>query len=389
MKYLFHRDTIFATIGVFLLIGLFSLFHFNTHIFDPIQKALHDFDFNDLSYAKMGKAAANGEDEHITVVNIGNADRGTLALLIQKLHNYQPRAIGMDAVFDVQNKSEYDSLLTAVISQTPELVIGERISEAGQQLQMEGMFANSGNSGYVNLGGEEEGVIRSFQPTTTVGGTLHHCFAAKICEVAYADKAAAFLKRKKNEEIINYSRTADKYFTVSYQDILEGRVAPDRLRGKIILLGYIGSPQDVEDRKFTPMNEKYVGKSLPDMPGVIVHANIISMLLEGNYVHQIPTWLSTVIAFVFTWLGMAFFIKFYLDTHIWFHLKSKVVQLLLTVLFVYIGLYFFHYFDTKLNLSLTLLGIVLAVDVLYFYEAFAKWMNKKFHFKTLFTSSHH
>lgn len=389
MNYLLHRDTLFATISVFLLIGIFSLFHFNTHLFDPIQKALHDFDFNDLSYAKMNKASGSAEDDNITIVNIGNADRGTLALLINKLNTYQPAAIGADIVFDEENRSEHDSSLAGIISNSPKLVIGERVISSENNSKAEGMFTNKNNVGYVNFGGEEGGVIRSFQPTETIDNVVHYSFPVKVLEKAYPDKAKQFLQRDKKEEIINYTRTADKYFTINYTDVLTDGVDANRIKGKIILLGYIPQHDDIQDLKFTPLNKKYVGKSIPDMPGVAVHANIISMLLKGNYVYQIPKWLTVVVAFFFTWLSMALFVRFFLKSHIWFHLRCKVVQLLIAALFVYIGLYSYHYFDAKLDLTLALLGVLLAVDVLYFYEALAKWLNKKFHFKTLFTSSHH
>jgi hypothetical protein len=38
---------------------------------------------------------------------------------------------------------------------------------------------------------------------------------------------------------------------------------------------------------------------------------------------------------------------------------------------------------------MSLVTIVLAVDVIYFYEAWAVWMHKKFHFKTVFKPHHH
>jgi hypothetical protein len=40
-------------------------------------------------------------------------------------------------------------------------------------------------------------------------------------------------------------------------------------------------------------------------------------------------------------------------------------------------------------MELTLVVIVLALDIIYFYEAFAVWMHKKFKFATVFTHLHH
>ena len=38
---------------------------------------------------------------------------------------------------------------------------------------------------------------------------------------------------------------------------------------------------------------------------------------------------------------------------------------------------------------MSLIVIALAVDVIYFYEAWAVWMHKKFGFKTVFKPHHH
>ena len=158
---------------------------------------------------------------------------------------------------------------------------------------------------------------------------------------------------------------------------------------KIVLLGFAPEDGSWEDKHFTPMNAKYVGKSTPDMQGVFVHANIIEMLLHKNYITRTSTWLTWLLAFVLCWLHMAIFIKYFLEHHIWFHLVAKIAQLVSTILFVYLGLLFFVKFDHKLNLAPTLIAIILAVDVLYFYEAIAKWLNKKFGFKNIFSHAKH
>ncbi len=40
-------------------------------------------------------------------------------------------------------------------------------------------------------------------------------------------------------------------------------------------------------------------------------------------------------------------------------------------------------------MTLTLVVIVLAVDIIYFYEAFAVWLHKKFGYTTVFHQKHH
>ena len=129
------------------------------------------------------------------------------------------------------------------------------------------------------------------------------------------------------------------------------------------------------------MNAQFAGKSIPDMNGIVVHANIISMALEKNYVKKVPLWGNLLLAILVCWLHMSFFIHYYLESHIWFHLVAKIAQVFSAIFFVWLGIYLFDRYRLKVDMKLSLIVIVLAVDVIYFYEAWAVWMHKKFNFK--------
>jgi hypothetical protein len=137
------------------------------------------------------------------------------------------------------------------------------------------------------------------------------------------------------------------------------------------------------------MNEKVAGKQTPDMSGSVVMANIISMILDHNYINKLPAWVGVLVAILIGWLHMSFFIHYYLETHLWFHLVAKLAQLASAVLFAYTGMYLFNSYRIKLDMSLTIIVVVLSVDIIYFYEAFAVWVHKKFGFKTVFHQKHH
>jgi adenylate cyclase len=69
---------------------------------------------------------------------------------------------------------------------------------------------------------------------------------------------------------------------VSASDLLQGRVAADHLKGKLVLVG--SSAPGVYDQRATPVAEVY--------PGVEVHANLLSGLLDGRLPVQ-PDWASS------------------------------------------------------------------------------------------------
>ena len=69
-----------------------------------------------------------------------------------------------------------------------------------------------------------------------------------------------------------YFNKHDPARSVSATDVLNGRVAPDRLRGRLVLIGT--SATGLLDIKTTPVQ--------PDMPGVEVHAQILENILTKS-----------------------------------------------------------------------------------------------------------
>ena len=384
-KYLFKRDTIFATIAVFLVMAFFSLLPINTHFLDPIHLALSDFDYNDLTYSKMHKNQDTPTDTTLVVVNIGDGNRADIAQMISKIDAQKPKVIGVDVLFEQKKDSLGDALLAKQLK-NKKVVAAYKYEDHAKHGYL---FGHDVQTGYANFVGEEEGVIRHFSPTIEHDYANLPAFATAVVNIADPNSYQKLLKRNQATEGINYTRSSDKYLVIDGMDLIADKADSSIFKNKIVLLGYVSkNANDIEDMHFTPMNAKYTGKTIPDMNGIFIHANIINMIQDHNYIHHLPGWLMGIIAFILCWLHMALFIKDYLDNHIWFHLLAKIAQIISAVFFVYLGLLCFHSFDTKINMTATLAAIILAVDVLYFYEAFATWLHKRFKVKTIFTHKH-
>ena len=390
MRYLFKRDTIFATVSVFLVMGLFVFIPLNIHFFDPIKLALTDLDLNDLSYSALKSHGTNAMDDKIVIVNIKQAGRDTIGAVINKLNRANTRAVGLDVLFLTQKDSASDQQLATAIRHTDNIVLSDKLNWEKDSLYHSVYFGPySLHIGYVNFIGEEGGSIREFSPFETWKDSVNKSFAAAVVELADGVQYKRLQKRGNDMERINYRREAGQYITVDYSDLLNNGTDPGLFNNKIVLIGIVNNdPSDIEDKHFTPLNEKFAGKSIPDMNGVILHANIISMILENNYIGHIPFWVNWLLAFVLCWLFLAKIIKYFLEKHIWFHLVSKILQLVIAVLFIFMGIFTRKYFNLHIDLTSTLVAIVLSVDVLYFYEGLAKWLHKKFRYKTIFKTTH-
>jgi len=398
-KYLYERDTIFSLLTVFLFILLVKFIPFNFHFADPMKLAMKDFEFNDVAYAKLGKSDEAKLDNRIVVVNIGHLDREELAYLIEKTASMNPKVMGLDSYFEGPRDPHKDSILSSVFKKTNNLVVVSRIDNEHLhhthkfELTPDYFDSSTHHRGYANVIGEEIGTIRMYSPFEKIEHEEYPSFSSAIMKL-YDEKVYERLEKRNNEvEMINYTRhnTPEKkqYVVVEPEDLMSDAVDPSLFKDKIALLGYVTeNPFDIEDRKFTPMNQEVAGKTKPDMNGIFVHANILSMVLDNNYIKKLPEWAGWIAAILIGWLHMSLFIRYYLESHIWFHLVAKIAQIISAFFFVYLGMVLFNKFRIKLDMELTLVVIVLAVDIIYFYEAFAVWMHKKFKFATVFTHLH-
>jgi CHASE2 domain-containing sensor protein len=411
-KYLYERDTIFATAWVFIFILAVKFLPMpNIHFLDPIEIALEDFDFNDMAYSKLGKSEYTPRDTNIVIINIGEADREGLAMLINTTAELKAKVIGLDVLMDIAKDPHKDSLLKDAIDKNSNLIIASRFvpGKGKEESAYSPNFfsTNSTKEGYANFFSKEWATVRVWNPfmknEKNHDSLPYQSFVTSIVEKYDPVAFEKLKKRKEPTEIINYTRkikdplTNDGTRKPSQYQLIEGEdmlMEPEKyseaIKGRIALLGYINfSPENIEDKKYTPMNEEFAGKSVPDMNGVVVHANIISMVLEKNFIKKLPLWISILIAILIGWLHMSLFIHYYLENHIWFHLVAKFAQLISAIIFVYLGIYLFGRFRIKLDMTLTIVVIVLAVDIIYFYEAFAVWLHRKFGFKTVFHLKHH
>ena len=76
--------------------------------------------------------------------------------------------------------------------------------------------------------------------------------------------------------LINFRRGAEPFPYYSVSDIIDHKIAPEKLAGKIVLIG--ATAHGLGDRGVTPVN--------PDMPRVEIHANAIDNMLQGDFLRR-------------------------------------------------------------------------------------------------------
>jgi len=161
---------------------------------------------------------------------------------------------------------------------------------------VEELEAAAAGLGLFSLLPERDGIIRRVPAVMRVADTIYPTLSLELMRVALGRTSIDI--RARPEVGIDAVRIADfviptdrlgrlwVYFaprdtlrTYSVHDILSGKIAPEELKNRIVVLGT--SAAGLLDVQATPLDGA--------VPGVEVHVQILDMILSGNHLHR-PGW---------------------------------------------------------------------------------------------------
>jgi len=184
--------------------------------------------------------------------------------------------------------------------------------------------------------------------------------------------------------VIDFGATkfGNKYYALDVQDVFTSSYVPEIIEGKVVIFCFLGEvlgdQENLQDKFFTPLNETYVGRAFPDMYGGVIHANIVSMILNEDYVFylsDIQTWILTIIMLLVT---IMMFSWIYKKLPKWYDGLTKVIQVILLVGIPYIMIYAMDLYSVKLELNVLLIAIALSGDGLeVFYGVVKNSLSKE------------
>ncbi len=192
-------------------------------------------------------------------------------------------------------------------------------------------------TGFINLDPDRDGVRRRAHLYAIEGEQVYPSLAVATLALSQGKTFKEILSQLPvvidkdpllavNELFINYaySKQQEIYPLYSFVDVLDGKVEASTFNGKIVFVG--GTAAALFDILPIPYDSVY--------PGVLIHANLLDNLQGGNYLHEIPTYVTA-----FYVLGLGLLLGYYLPRlAIW----AKLVAFLVLVGGgVFIGLWFF------------------------------------------------
>ena len=364
----------------FVFIGLLAIIVFNFSLFNPLKIALKDFSLTDFYYQKLDDKDRQYQG-NLRIVNVEDRSREEIAYLLQRIQQGQPKVVGLDIIFPDKRDSTGDAMLKQQLV-APNLVLPYVAAFEGEgEAVYNNEYFGTKSESFVNLVGDERefSTIRSYHPFYK----SHASFTTAIIHKYDPELEKYLLKRNDKRTEIRYYGNIQNFKYNTFDEVMDPSFNINDFKGKIVLMGYAGvgpNPNSSldEDRFFTPLNAKMAGRSHPDMYGMIIHANILRMVLDKDYVKEFPAVVNWILAFLLNWLMIPLFAKWYMYKPMWFHFLTKVVQLVFATLFAYLAIQLFGKFNLKLESAAILVAVLLLSDVIYFYEGFVKILRNKF-----------
>lgn len=362
----------------------------------PEQSALKDFEFEDFAFS--ARQTKQERDESIILVNIGMLSRAGIAEQINILNEYDPKVIGVNVLFNCAGYNDPvncpqlldtigNTMLHEAIKKANNVVLVTQLVQSQATLGKkvlgydslefsDSQFSNFSRNGFGNLLTSSTDhwnhSCRSFQPTWLMEDTMDYSFSVEICQVFDSIKTSKFLQRNNFEEIINYkgnvsikgssSRSEIEYFeTLEYEDVLLKNFNPELIKDKIIILGYLGDyllDNRADQMYFSPLNRVVLGKSLPDMYGVVIHANIVSMILREDYINKISVVKAWIISILIVFLNALLFEWLYQRNTVWYDALTLLIPAMQIVTIAYFRYFLFTHFNYILDLSIATVLLV-------------------------------
>jgi CHASE2 domain-containing sensor protein len=376
-------------------------------------------------------------DQRVVLVNIGSLSRREIAQQIYMINQYKPRVIGIDSYFNCEGLLRDSINCPALLDTLGNLLLEDAIKQAGNVVLVSKLLQKTATSqdenaidvydsieysdlsfsmharhGYANLVTDPPAVYqedvkqcRSFIPRYEVNGEEQLAFAVQLCMMYDPEKTRRFLARDKEEEIINFrgnvemqdvrlktlrtkeiatTRYPQMFFAIDVDQLANGEFTPDLFEDKIVIMGFLGEyfgDPSWNDKYFTPLNKKVAGRANPDMFGVVIHANIATMILNEDYVDELAEWQQVAIAIIVCFFTVSLFIIIDDRFPMWFDTLSVMIQVVQILITSGLIVFAFASWSLKLELGLTL-GASALVGPCYdiykgFQNQFNEWMAKR------------
>ncbi|MCR4416439.1 MAG: adenylate/guanylate cyclase domain-containing protein [Ignavibacteria bacterium] len=353
--------------------------------------------------------------------------RNLFARAIENLNKAGAKVIGIDLLFNEFDKysKKNDSALVSVIKKYKNVILAGKIEQFDWRYEAEesprqnfgNVYLKSDSSiGIVNVLPDDDGVLRRYFPyyfdarTKTKIPTfslavinryynLDMFFTPQKIEKSFDYGFFKIPEFTSNSFLINFYGPSGTFKTINFIDIIDdskfqtlteletgvdintfndsltGLLYSDIFRNKVVLIGSI-EPEDKDlfPVSIAPKESKSISGNL--MFGVEVHANVVQMILDKNFLHRGSLTVRFAIIFVLIFLCMNLF-EFIRSIKFKTSLIGELINFLILILFI-VGIYeIYYYLFLKLHLIRMFIPPALAVVSAYTVSSVSNYLKER------------
>ena len=263
--------------------------------------------------------------------------------LLRKIAADRPLAIGIDLIFDVPSSrgDADDAALGEAVTAAGNVVLGAapKYENRGFVEQFDAnmplpVIRKGGVVGPVNLVQDPvDGHVRRAPLRVRVADDFMLGFDAQLYQMAVKRGLRAAPLPGSRDILINFNGPPRTFPWVLYYRALKGEdefVPQGFFRDKIVLIG----PTSDVLHDFFPTA---FARGTDQMPGVEIHANVLETYIRGNRIHEMPQWISTLLAVGGALVGALLVIRLHAARAF---ATAALLWLVLTI-FAYVGFLYF------------------------------------------------
>ncbi len=381
LKRLLQPHSLIVSVFIILVIWGLNSIRLNLHYIDPFNNGIKEYEITDIVYSYLSQDTSPQEDR-LVIVNSGRPDRMKIARVVERLIAADTKVIGLDFYFDSVTGTAEDTLLQQILKEHQNIVLACALEDKNTtDDELEGItavdtfFSNYATLGYGNFPSNETKTIRVFSPREMIKGDYVQAFTTAILGKYDPALQEQFLQRNKDLEPIYFTGHKADFIAQNLDWVLDSLTDAEVravFEDKIALIGY--APDDVWanpllDRHYSPINKSYDTKTIPDMFGIVIHANVLSMILNGTFIRQFPEWLALLISILLCYFNVVIIRWIYKYFHEAFHGITRALQLVEFILLFFLIAVLFYYYRMKIDLGVGILAVVLAYDFIMIYES--------------------
>ncbi len=261
--------------------------------------------FDNLIYDRLLAYAPADPPTDVLLITIDEASlaeygrwpwpRDRQARLLEVIAAGQPKAVGYDIILSDAGDAAGDAALTAAMTNVPNRVLAVHSAVPGSDgaafdwVRPMGALQSGASLGHVVITPDEDGVVRSFHPCMSDGKAQIPHMALAMLSTASRSVEGSLTDPAQCENPRRFRLPpAGSIPSIGFAEVAEGRVPPEFLAGKLVLVG--ASAQGLGDRHLA------AGTGGEEIAGVELIAGIANAAETGALITPMEGWAAAALA---------------------------------------------------------------------------------------------